>query len=388
MQTLFWICLFIIFYTFIGYGLLLYLLVKIKNLFGKKEQVSIPVFLPMVTLLVTAFNEEKVIGEKIRNTLSLQYPPGKIRYLFVTDGSQDATPHIVSQYPLITLMHLPERQGKMAALNRAMQMIETEIVVVTDANTSLNPDSLLLLCKHFQNPLTGAVAGEKRVLMQDLDNATSLEGVYWKFESSIKQLEAEFYSVMGAAGELFGFRAGLYKPLPEDTLLDDFMISMVITAKGYRIRYEPRAIAIETTSMDIKEELKRKKRIASGALQSLFRMHEWIPPISQPQFWFEFISHRFFRWIITPYLLPILLLLNIQLMMATKVPLIIVLIFSLQVVFYMLACFGFLLQNKMLKKKWFFIPFYFCMMNYALVAGMFRFLAGKHSVIWEKSARR
>ncbi len=388
MQTFFWICLFILFYTFFGYGLLLYLLVKIKDLFGKREQAPISDFIPTVTVLVTAFNEEKVMREKILNTLSLQYPPDKIRYLFVTDGSQDATPLIVSEYPLITLMHLPERGGKMAALNRAMQVVQSDIVVVTDANTYINPDGLLMLCRHFHDPLTGAVAGEKRVRIQQADNATSLEGVYWKYESLIKQMESSFYSVMGAAGELFGFRTSLYKPLPDDTLLDDFMISMVIASKGFRIRYEPKAIAIESTSRDIKEELKRKKRIASGAIQSLVRMKGWFFSITQPQLWFAFISHRFLRWIIAPYLLPLLLLLNTFLVMAPQAPLIIILIFSLQSVCYIWACLGFLMQRRLVQQKWVFIPFYFCMMNYALIAGMLRYLFGKQSVVWEMSARR
>jgi cellulose synthase/poly-beta-1,6-N-acetylglucosamine synthase-like glycosyltransferase len=212
--------------------------------------------LPSVTVIVAAYNEAYCIEEKIKNTLSLEYPKDKVHFIFITDGSTDATPDIIANYPKIQLMHQAVRSGKIVAVHRAMQEVKTEITVFTDANTLLNKNALINICRHFQDPTVGAVAGEKRVQIDDSGDATAGEGFYWKYESKLKAWDSELFSVVGAAGELFSVKTSLYIPVPIDTLLDDFMISMLIAAKGYRIVYEPDAYATETASANTKEELK------------------------------------------------------------------------------------------------------------------------------------
>ncbi len=257
MIALFWISFFIIFYAFIGYGILLYFIIKIKRAIKGKPTLPAADNLPTCTLIVAAYNEEIFIAEKIKTSLEMNYPEGKLKLIFITDGSSDGTADIVSKYPGIIHMHSAERKGKMAAVHRAIDTVTTDVMVFTDANTFLNKDAIINICRHYSDPKVGAVAGEKRVLITEKSDATAGEGFYWKYESKLKVWDSELYSVVGAAGELFSVRTDLYEHVPPTAIIDDFMISMLIAIKGYRIIYEPEAYAMETASEDVKEELKR-----------------------------------------------------------------------------------------------------------------------------------
>lgn len=386
MILLFWLSLFIIFYTYIGYGILLYFLVRLKRAMITPKRPVNPGFFPSLTLVIAAYNEEKIIDEKIRNTLSLKYPGEKISYIFVTDGSTDSTPAKIRAYPAITLMHSPERKGKINAIHRVMNTVNSEIVVFTDANTFLNQDALVLIARHYDDPQTGAVSGEKRINMTAASDATAGEGFYWKYESKLKKWDSELYSVVGAAGELFSIRRSLYQPVEEDTILDDFMISMRVAEKGYRIVYEPGAYAVEDTSENTSEELKRKIRIAAGGIQSVIRLKRLLN-FSRPMLSFQYISHRVLRWTITPFLMILALLLNILILQFYDNN-IYRLLLVLQVFFYLSALLGWIMERKHTRMKIFFIPFYFCLMNYAVFAGMLRYFSGGQSAAWEKARRR
>ncbi|HEX8356197.1 MAG TPA: glycosyltransferase, partial [Segetibacter sp.] len=184
MQITFWLCLFIVFYTFVGYGIVLFFLVRIKRLLKGKAEKRIKVTnLPSLTVIVAAYNEVNIIEEKIQNTLQLPYPPERISYIFVTDGSTDGTPQKVSRHEGIRLMHSPERKGKIAAIHRAMKEVSSDVVVFTDANTHLNKDALINIARHFSDNHVGAVSGEKRVMISEMSDATAGEGFYWKYES-------------------------------------------------------------------------------------------------------------------------------------------------------------------------------------------------------------
>ncbi|RYE27150.1 MAG: glycosyltransferase, partial [Sphingobacteriales bacterium] len=223
----FWIALFLVFYTFFGYGILLYILVRIKRLLfrSKRKQYAFDE-LPSCTIIVAAYNEADFIEEKIANTLALNYPEGKLKVIFVTDGSSDSTPEIVAQHSEIKLLHSPLRLGKISAVHRSILEVETDLIVFTDANTFLNKDALVLMCRHYADPIVGAVAGEKRVMIEESADATAGEGFYWKYESKLKTWDSELHSVVGAAGELFSIRKDQYEAVPSNSVLDDFMISM------------------------------------------------------------------------------------------------------------------------------------------------------------------
>ena len=388
MATVFWISIFLVFYTFFGYGILLYLLVRIKRLLSshKRKQYTFEQ-LPSCTLIVAAYNEADFIAEKIRNTLELNYPEGKLELIFVTDGSSDASPDIIAKYPQIKLLHSNERKGKISAVHRAMQQVSSELVVFTDANTFLNKDALVLMCRHYADDKVGAIAGEKRVLIEENADATAGEGFYWKYESKLKEWDSELYSVVGAAGELFSIRHKLYQPVPANSVLDDFMISMRIAEKGYVIIYEPNAYAQESSSANIKEELKRKVRIAAGGMQSVIWLSTLLNPFKYPVLSFQYISHRVLRWTITPFLMILALVLNVLLVFSDSGTGY-ALLLSAQVVFYLSAYLGRVLEARKIRLKLLFIPYYFCMMNYAVLAGLSRYFFGEQSVIWEKAERK
>ena len=388
MIVAYWISLFIVFYTFFGYGIFLYFLVKLRILIkGKRPIPDNKNSWLTLTLIVAAYNEESFILEKIANTLSLNYPGDKVSFLFVTDGSTDSTPELIRNFPQIKLMHKPERMGKIAAMHRAMQEVSTEIVIFTDANTILNKDALVNICRHYNDDSVGAVSGEKRVSIADSGDATAGEGFYWKYESKLKTWDSELYSVVGAAGELFSIRSKLFTPIPPDTILDDFMISMLIAKQGYRIVYEPMAYATEGGSENIQEELKRKIRIAAGGLQSILRLGSLFNPFKNFTLSFQYISHRVLRWTVTPFLILLTLFLNCLIFLQPHRAIYTVLLLC-QALFYGCSFIGWFLEKRRLRIKILFIPYYFCMMNYAILAGIRRYLKGSQSAVWEKSKRK
>lgn len=344
--------------------------------------------LPTCTLLIAAYNEENFISEKIRNTLALEYPDGKLELIFITDGSTDRTPDILKEYPQIKLLHQKERKGKVAAMHRALAYVKTEIIIFTDANTELNKDALCKIARHYADESVGAVAGEKRIKVNELaDASTAGEGFYWQYESILKKWDSELYSTIGAAGELFSVRSYLYEAVENDTILDDFMISMLIAVKSYRIIYEPEAYAFETASENITEELKRKIRIAAGGIQSILRLKELLNIFRFGTLSFQYISHRVLRWTISPFLLVLVLIFNILIPIYNDNPIYSLLLLG-QVIFYLLALFGLIFEQKYIRIKLFFIPYYFCVMNYAVMAGIKRYWGRRQSALWEKAKRR
>lgn len=388
MQIFFWISLFIVFYTYVGYGIVLFLLVKLLRVFKQKPIMNPNYELPTVTVIVAAYNEAYCIEDKIKNTLSLEYPVDKMKILFVTDGSTDETPSIIAQYPSIQLMHKDVRTGKIVAVHRAMKDVNTEVAVFTDANTMLNSLALVNICRHYQFTEVGAIAGEKRVQIDNYGDATAGEGFYWKYESKLKALDSELYSVVGAAGELFSIKTSLYEPVEPDTILDDFMISMLIAEKGYRIIYEPDAYATESASANTKEELKRKIRIAAGGIQSLLRLTSLLNPFKLPVLSFQYLSHRILRWTITPFLMIVTFVLNYIIVFYAEGDLKYQILLFLQTIFYGFAILGWIVKSRSIKIKIFFLPYYFCLMNFAVLAGIKRYLFSNQSVLWEKAKRK
>lgn len=389
MKLFFWISIFIIFYTFFGYGILLYLLVRIKRLFKREAPLAYTFEeMPSCTLIVAAYNEADYLSEKIENTLALNYPSGKLKFIFVTDGSTDQSPKIISEYPQIKLLHDDARKGKISAVHRAIAHVDTTLMVFTDANTFLNPEAILLLCRHYKDPKVGAIAGEKRVMIDEAADATAGEGIYWKYESKLKEWDSELYTVVGAAGELFSIRRDLYEPVPTNSVLDDFMISMRIAEKGYKIVYEPEAYAQERSSANITEELKRKIRIAAGGIQSIIWLKALFNPFRFPILFFQYLSHRVLRWTITPFLMIAALIANGIIILDDQSEMIYTIFFVAQILFYLAAYAGKILEDRKVQIKLLFVPYYFCMMNYAVIAGILRYFFSEQSVVWEKALRK
>ena len=374
--TLFWLCLAIVVYTYVGYGLILYLLVFIKRLAIKAKPLAdiTDDCLPEVTLMVCAYNEEDIISEKMSNTHSLDYPADRLHLVWVTDGSTDNTNSILSAYPDVKIVFSPERRGKSAALKHGIKEVSTEIVMMTDANTMLNPGAVREIVRLMQTPKVGCVSGEKKVMAKsDSDEAAQGEGLYWKYESTLKRLDSELYSAMGAAGELCVIRRQLMTDIPDDTLLDDFVISMEIVRMGYKIAYTSKAFAMEYGSADLHEESKRKRRIAAGGLQSSWRLRSLMNPLRHPVVAFQFVSHRVLRWTITPVCLFALIPLNTILVLSGE-GIIYTIIWILQILFYASALAGMKISK------------YFVFMNLNVFRGM-AYLLNNTSGTWEKAKR-
>jgi len=393
-EIIFWISGFVIFYTYGGYGILLFIFLKIKAILGLTKTLSDTLpdeNLPDVCLIIAAYNEKDYVDQKIKNSLSLDYPSGKLTIIWVNDGSDDGTPELVAKYPEVVLLHNPQRSGKIEGMNRGAEHSVAPILMFSDANTMLSANSVKAAICHFQDKTVGCVAGEKQFNKnKNQPVAATGEGFYWKIESWLKQLDYQFYSTIGATGELFAIRRELFQRVEPDTLLDDFMISMRTTLQGFRVAYEPKAIATENGSSNVKEELKRKVRIAAGSYQSLFRLKKLLNPFYNPKLFFQYVSHKVLRWTLAPLALISLLGSTVIIMSShdTVLPFSVYLaVFYLQVLFYILAIIGMLTQSTPLRIKYIYAPFYFLAMNYAMFKGFFRFMKGRQSVLWEKSKR-
>lgn len=396
LEFLFWFCIGLVFYTYVGYGILAWILVKIRRLVGKQfRKYNDPTFLPKVTLVIPAYNEMSCIEAKVENTFSLDYPSDKTEILFVTEGSNDGTSEYIQslkfQYPNLKMIAGEVRRGKIEAMNIAIKTIDTPIVIFTDANTNLNNQVIRNIVRHFQDPQVGAVAGEKRIETRGSEAAAGAgEGLYWKYESLLKKLDTELYSVVGAAGELFAVRTHLFGEVEKDTLLDDFMVSLRVAASGFRVIYEPNSYASERPSFSIQDEMKRKIRIASGGFQSIARLGFLWNIFRYGLLSFQYISHRAMRWAVAPFCLPLIFFLNLALIFTQSISQnqpIYWLFMGGQVVFYLMAIVGYNLENQKIRIKLLFVPFYFSFMNYCAIKGYFKYRNGLASGIWEKVKR-
>ena len=389
-KIIFWICAFIVFYTYIGYGMLLWLLIRLKRIFhNKTEEPVLPVDseLPTVTFLVCAYNEQDVVDMKMHNILELDYPKDKLQIMWVTDGSSDNTNKLLEQYPEADVIFTPERKGKAAALNHGLSMVKSDITVMTDANTLVNKEAIREIVRCMQDPKVACVAGEKRVIARHAKQAAAEgEGLYWKYESTLKRWDGELYSAMGAAGELNAIRTALFEPIAENALLDDFVMSMRMVDKGYRIAYTSKAFAQEYGSANLYEEAKRKRRISAGGLQSCWLLRKMMNPFRNFTVAFQFVSHRVLRWSITPFTLLALIPLNVILVFM-KGGTIYILLWLLQLLFYLAAFWGYMLEQYGKRNKFLYIPYYFLFMNMNVFQGISYLRSHKNGGTWEKAKR-
>jgi cellulose synthase/poly-beta-1,6-N-acetylglucosamine synthase-like glycosyltransferase len=379
------ICIGILFYSYIGYWIVVTLLVRIRGPY-KIPQHQDDEDLPEIALIIAAYNESLILEEKIENCLQLNYPSEKKKIIFVTDGSLDNSMEIFKRYPGIVHLHEQKRSGKITAVDRAIKTVTSPIVVISDANALLNPEALREITRHYQDPRTGGVAGEKKVLSALYTDVAGTEGLYWKYESELKRKDAQLYSVIGAAGELFSFKTDLYESPNPKVILDDFVISLKICQKGYRLAYAPEAFASEHPSSSLREETKRKIRISAGGFQSLFILRDLLNIFKYPVLSFQYISHRVLRWALCPFLIPIAFLLNIYIAINAD-SIFFQLLMAGQIVFYLSALVGWYLSTKKIKVRFFYAAFYFVFINICLYRGLARYLRREHTVLWDKADR-
>lgn len=391
LKITFWCLLALVLYTYVGYGAFLFIFLKIRRLFGFK---SVDPILPLneqefpdVTLMICAYNEQDIIEEKMENINHLNYPKEKLTVMWVIDGSSDNSFQKLKEYPDIKIVYHPERKGKAAAIKHGLENNNAEYVVFTDANTMLNEDAIREVMRQFMKPNVSCVSGEKRVASRRFGQiASEGEGLYWKYESTLKKWDSELYSAMGAAGELFAIKISDYHEAPSNALLDDFMISMLMVKDGHRIAYTNQAYAMEYGSANLDEESKRKRRIAAGGLQSIWWLRSLMNPFRYPKVAFQFVSHRVLRWSITPIAMMMLIPVNLALVIRNAGT-IYDLVGLAQLLFYLAALAGWYLASKGKKHKLLYVPYYFLFMNLNVFKGVTYLLSHHTSGTWEKAKR-
>jgi cellulose synthase/poly-beta-1,6-N-acetylglucosamine synthase-like glycosyltransferase len=336
--------------------------------------------LPSVSLVVAAYNEAGCIRQKVENSLALDYPAGRFEVLIGSDGSTDGTDELVRECTdrRVRLSPAP-RAGKTTVLNRCIPAAQGDIIVLSDANTIIEPEAIQALVRHFEDPDVGAVCGKLRLYnptKQDYE-----ESAYWSYESLIKFYEGKRGAVVGANGGLYAIRRRLFTQLPPSTIVDDFVIPLRILEQGYKVVYEAGAVAHEETTEDYGKEFGRRARIAAGNFQSL----RLVPGLLLPTAGFPafaFWSHKVLRWC-APALMAVALLANVFLLDSVFYRLT---LFT-QAMFYALAYLGKVGALKGTGHRIASIAYYFVTMNLAIVVGFWRFLRNAQKAAWDRTAR-
>jgi cellulose synthase/poly-beta-1,6-N-acetylglucosamine synthase-like glycosyltransferase len=374
MKIIFWTSLAVIMYIYLGYPFIITFLAKYFKKAVNKGHIT-----PSVTLLIAAYNEDKIIAQKLDNCLSIDYPKDKLEIIVVSDGSDDRTNEIVEGYKDkgIRLHPLFPRRGKTSALNKTLPIAKGEIIVFSDANVMYKPDSLKCFVRNFSDDSVGVVTGDVKMLNEDISFG-KLESLYYDYERFIQSRESDFFSCIGVDGAMYAVRRDLFSAPSDGIILDDFVISMNIARKGYRIIYEPESVSAERSSPNLRQDFVRKVRIAAGGFQAL-KQREGLPRLIQGKLLFCYLSHKLLRWLSPFFLIGLFtsnfILLGSPLYHVTGL---------MQLLFYFLAFMGLCFRTK---TNVFYIPFYFCVVNAAQLLGFFKALTNRQTVIWEKADR-
>lgn len=373
---IFLVCALMIFYIYLGY----FFLVTLIALWGKKQWQRDESITPFVSLLIPVHNEGVVIREKIENSLRLDYPKDKLEIFVVSDGSTDDTNKIVAEYQDkgVILHMLSERGGKIAAQNAIIPKLLGEIIVFSDANTMYYPEAIKKLIRNFADKTVGGVSGDVRLVPSKGSFDTS-EGLYYKYERFIQLKESEIWSLIGADGAMYAIRKDLYQPPMSNAVSCDDIIPMSVAMNGYRVVYEPEAIAVEDSAPNWKVEFRRRVRMAAFGINN-FLWGKNFPPLSQSWLLIEYLSHRLLRWI-APFFFIGLFVSNIFLLNQGKIYWC---SFAFQTFFYLFALIGLSLKKD---KDIFGVVFYFCLNNIGNAVGVIKGMMKKQTQIWKPTER-
>jgi poly-beta-1,6-N-acetyl-D-glucosamine synthase len=372
-------CMALIAYTYVGYPILLDLMARSYGRSVKKGGVT-----PSVSVILAAFNEEKVIREKINNLLALDYPEDRLEILIGSDGSDDKTAEIVQSFnnARVQLFDFHERQGKVSVLNRIIPRATGDVLVFTDASEMFDPQAIRHLVSNFADPKVGAVSGQLMMTSEDSNGSSQGVSAYWKYEKFLRARESRLYSMLGATGAIYALRRSLYESPPANTILDDVAIPMAALRQGYRVVFEPEALAFEKATDKARDEFKRKVRTLTGNFQEYFHLERFLDK-NTIFVLFQVFSHKILR-LVAPF--AMLALLFATIFTSGRMP---SMLLAAQLVFYSLAFIGLLRSGG--RVKLFSIPYMFCVMNFAALVGAFRYffseraIAGGKAVLWEKT---
>jgi cellulose synthase/poly-beta-1,6-N-acetylglucosamine synthase-like glycosyltransferase len=386
-EVVFWAALLAIFHTYFFYPTILTIVRVFRGSKIHKRNIT-----PSVSFIIAAYNEEKIIRVKLDNTLNLNYPRKKLEIIVASDCSTDRTDDIVREYQdrNVRLVTMDRRHGKTAARNQAVSQANGEILVFSDAPTMYKADAIRKLVTNFSDKKVGCVSGDVIYTKKTYSTASEGGALYWRYERWIKQMESDIGSIVGAAGCIYAIRKSLYLPYDEmsDTsgvpmnkarsLDDDFLTPLQLYARGYRSIVEPEAVAIEITSRGISDELRMRSRVITRGISGLFHMRTLLNPLRFGFYSFELISHKVFRWLVPVFMITALVsncfLAEHHVYTA---------FLGCQLLFYVLAPLGYAVEKLQIRMKKILIPYYFCLVNFAVLVGILRYVLGKRDITWD-----
>ena len=374
MTLIFWFSLGTLLYIYAGYPILVWMLARVFGREPQRRDIT-----PFVSLLIPAYNEESYIEAKLQNSLTLDYSRERLEIVVASDGSTDRTNAIVEQYRDrgVRLLAMQENIGKAAMLGRTVPLVKGEIVVFSDTSSELEPDALRVLVQNFADPRVGCASGGYR-LKAGSDLRAQGEGLYWRYETFIKQQESRLHSILGAHGAFYAIRKPLFQRLEEGAINDDYLIPMRIVEQGYRAVYEPHAKSWEHEAASVEGEFARRRRIAAGNCQQISALRSLLNPLRG---WIAlcFFSHKVLRTL-APFLMVGVLMSSWWLPHPLGAIALI-----LQELLYASAYAGYLCQRRGYNMRWLFPPLYFCLGNLAMLSGILRYCFSKQHPSWERA---
>lgn len=390
-ELIFWLSIGAVAYNYVGYPLLLFFLsvfVQTKSDFlylirrQSRRRFLTTESAPQVAVLVSVYNEEAVIQAKAQNCLEIDYPSDRLEVLFGLDAPTDSTADLLSRIPSerLRIFQFSARRGKLAVLSDLARKTSAEILVLTDANTMLERNAIRNLVRHFADPCVGAVSGEE-IRVAAPGTETGAEGLYWRYESALKILESRLNCSLGGNGAALAVRRSLFNPR-QHSIVEDFEVPLEIRFQGYRVVYDPEAIAIEEIAPTWSAQFGRRVRIGAGNYQTLFAHLDYLNP-RRGFLAFSFFSHRVLRWL-APLLLPVGFVCSMSLAARPAFAA----LFVAQTLFYLMAASGYWLRKQAKPLRWCAGPFHFCSMNLALFLGLLRLLRGQQTLAWKPTPRR
>lgn len=377
--AVFWAALLLVVYTYLAYPVLIWLLTV-----GRR----VPTYAPLgewpdLSLIIAAYNEEAVLRAKLENALALDYPRERLDIIVVSDASADATDRIAGEFAErgVRLHRVAERGGKTQAQNAGVGLARGQYLVFSDANSMYAPDALKQLLAPFADERVGCVCGELQYANPDDGGAGKGESAYWRYEQFLKLKESLLSSALGANGAIYALRRELFEELGSE-IISDFVMPIRIWRQGYRVVYEPKAIAIEHSAGSFRDEYGRRRRIISRSLHGLWTQRGVLNPFAHFFFAFQMFSHKVLRWLV-PVLLLTVLLVNIPLAVDPAYRILL----ALQVGFYGLALLGNILPERLSRLFLFYVPSYFCAINFGALLGLVHFLIGRRDRVWQPVGR-
>ena len=372
-----WACLAVCLYVYFGYPLLVMLLGTLHQRPVRAGDVT-----PGVSVIIAAHNEAPIIAEKLENMLGADYPAGRMEILVASDGSTDATEAIVRRFASrgVRLLALP-RCGKLQALNQAAAQARNEVLVFTDANAFFAPDALRHLVRSFADPEVGGVCGNKQYWWTNTGNGTSEgESLYWTYDKRLKDWESRLGSIVAADGAIYAIRARLFVPMTELAQADDFAISARVVVQGFRLVFDPEAIAYERTRTSSGPEFWRKVRVTNHSMRGILNVHDALKPWRYGWYAIELLSHKVLRHLV-PWFLLIALASNAALARGSRVYQVLL---AGQLLFYGSAAIGYALRRSPWgRQKPFYAPLYFCLANAAAFIGVLSLFRGTRIATWQ-----